>query len=138
VFVTVERHDEPLLRIDVHEHGPVHHAFQEAIVWHDLVVVGFGGHVHLVALDRQNVVSHAMSVCFGHLYPLPERLLVADGERLHCFDTSGVRIWESERLGIDGVVVHGVEGDVIEGDGEWDPPGGWQTFELSLASGERV
>jgi hypothetical protein len=47
-------------------------------------------------------------------------------------------MWESERLGIDGVVVHAVEGDVIEGDGEWDPPGGWQPFELSLASGERV
>jgi hypothetical protein len=138
IFVTIERDDEPLARIDIHEDEPVHHAFQEAAVWRGVVVVGFGGHVHFVRLERQSVVSHAMSGYFGHLYPLPDRLLVADSERLWCFDSAGMPVWKSEPLGVDGVVVHTVEGDVIEGDGEWDPPGGWRPFKLSLASGERA
>jgi hypothetical protein len=138
VLVTVERDDEPLLRLDVHEHEPAQYAFQEAIVWRDVVVVGFGGHVHLVWLERRSVVSYAMSGYFGHLYPLPEQLLVADSQQLWCFDMAGTPMWKSERLGIDGVVVKRVAGDVIEGDGEWDPPGDWRPFTLSLVSGERA
>ena len=26
---------------------------------------------------------------------------------------------------------------IIEGDGEWDPPGGWQPFTLDANSGEK-
>lgn len=33
------------------------------------------------------------------------------------------------------VVVNSVNGDIISGDGEWDPPDGWAPFEVSLATG---
>lgn len=138
VFVTVERDGEPLLRIDVYEQEPAHRAFQEAMVWHELAVVGFGGHVHLVTLQPRNIASYALDGYFGHLYPLDERLLVADAEGLHCFAPTGRRLWQSDQLGIDGVVVHDVDGDAIEGEGEWDPPGGWRPFRISLASGMGV
>ena len=75
---------------------------------------------------------------FGHLYPLHERLLVADAERLHCFDRNGSIVWQSTELGIDGVVVSGVADGVIEGEGEWDPPGRWQRFRMLLSSGTFV
>jgi len=38
-------------------------------------------------------------------------------------------------LGIDGIIVASTSDGVISGEGEWDPPGGWRPFRLSLATG---
>jgi hypothetical protein len=138
IYVTVEADGEPLLRIDVHEREPSHHAFQDAIAWADFVVVGFGNHVHLVAPTARTCASFRLAGYFGHLYPEADRLLVADAERLWCFDGSGSLQWRSPELGLDGVVVDRVADGVVEGKGEWDPPGGWRTFRVYLASGEIV
>ncbi len=93
--VTVERDGSPMLRIDLHETAPACHAFQDAQEWSDFVVIGFGGHVHLVSLTTLAVKTIALSGYFGHLYALPECLLVADADRLHRVDPSGSVVWES-------------------------------------------
>ena len=135
VFVAVEGQDgAPLLRIDVHQSD--RGAFQETIVWKELVVVGYGDLVHLVSLRSHEVTSHSMSGYFGHLYPLEDYLLVADAGHLHCFDSKGAQLWRSDPLGIDGVVVEKVDRGTIEGEGEWDPPGDWRRFALWLSSGQ--
>jgi hypothetical protein len=138
VYVTVERDGVPVARLDVYEREPAHYAFQEAIVWSDFVVIGFGGRAHLVSRTTRDVVTIALSGYFGHLYPLPEHLLIADREYLRCFDRTGAALWHSAELGIDGVIVDRVADGVIEGEGEWDPPGGWRSFRLRLSSGEVV
>ena len=51
------------------------------------------------------------------------------------FDRNGSIVWQSTELGVDGVVVSGVADGVIEGEGEWDPPGGWRRFRILLSSG---
>jgi hypothetical protein len=43
--------------------------------------------------------------------------------------------WQSDVLGIDGVVVDVSGPDIIRGEGEWDPPRGWKPFELHAATG---
>jgi len=69
---------------------------------------------------------------------LDDRLLIADATRLTSIDEHGETLWVSDTLGIDGVVVDDVQEGVIVGQGEWDPPGGWKPFRLSLASGRSV
>lgn len=46
--------------------------------------------------------------------------------------------WENRGLGIDGVLVHEISGDVIAGEGEWDPPGGWKPFRVRLNTGQNL
>lgn len=45
-------------------------------------------------------------------------------------------MWRSDALGIDGVIVDRISADEIEGQGEWDPPGGWKPFRVSAHSGK--
>lgn len=138
VYVLVEDDGMPVMRIDVHERAPSAHPFTEAITWAGFVVIGFGGFVHLVSLTTRAASSFPLSCYFGHLYPVDDRLLVADAEYLTCFDAAGAIRWRSERLGIDGVVVTSVEGEVIEVKGEWDPPGGWRPYRILISNGASV
>jgi hypothetical protein len=133
--VSVTRDGRPLLRIDVHAHAPHYVGFEEVIVWRDLVVIGFGGYVHAIsALDR-SVVSVELGSYFGHLYPGRDFVLLASGERLFRLEPDRSVAWKSAPLGIDGVLVHDVGTKVIRGEGEWDPPGGWKPFAVSVADG---
>lgn len=132
-WVTVERDGNPVARIDVYsEHdGP----FTELIVWGRFVVLGFAQAVHLIAPHNQQTSSLECDGYFGHLYPLDDRLLIASASALVCLDHQGQIIWQREQLGLDGVVVEGVEGGMVTGKGEWDPPDGWRPFRLLLATG---
>ena len=132
-YVTVAEGDEPLLRIDMYKDG--YSCFQEIIIWEGWVVIGFGEYVHLVRPEGGDTRSVNLGFYFGHLYPMEGRLLVASGDRLFCFTPDGGGAWVSKVVGIDGVLVDRVEDDVVYGQGEWDPPGGWEPFELSLTTG---
>ncbi|MBI5534593.1 MAG: hypothetical protein HY898_17840 [Deltaproteobacteria bacterium] len=134
-YVTVQKDASPFLRVDIYESEPAAHAFQEALAWADFIVVGFGAQVHLVSSAARTPSTFALDGYFGHLYALDDCLLVADAERLRCIDKSGSLLWASVALGIDGVVVHSIREGIVEGEGDWDPPGGWRPFRLQLASG---
>lgn len=135
VFVIVERDSVPLLRVDVYAEDCFCAPRQDAIVWGDLVAIGFGARLHFASLASRTNKTWSLGGYFGAFYLLPSQLLVADAERLHCFDQRGALVWRSDVVGCDGVVVEKVEQGLIEGSGEWDPPGGWKPFRLSLASG---
>src|SRR5436190_13625678 len=121
-FVLVED-DAPILRIDVHSRTDS--AFAAVMVWNGLVVIGFGESVHFVSIDSRHAVTNVLDSYFGHLYATHDRLLATDAARVHCFPARGSRVWRSDVLGIDGVVVKKTDDGAIEGEGEWDPPGGW-------------
>jgi hypothetical protein len=132
-WVTVERDGVPLARIDVY--AEYLGAFEELIVWHRWAVIGLGSSAHLVDPVTRQTHSVACDSYFGHLYPLQKHLLIASDSALQCLDEQGELVWRREHLGLDGVLVHEVADGVIKGEGEWDPPGGWQPFQLSLANG---
>ncbi len=136
-YVTVESDDgEPVLRCDVYTlDDPESFAFQDVRVWKGRVAIGFGEVFHLIGLGGEPSVSVVLGCYFGHTYPSDECLLVASRDHLYRFDADGSMKWRSAQLGLDGVVVDRVEGDAVEGQGEWDPPGGWRPFKVSLASG---
>jgi hypothetical protein len=67
---------------------------------------------------------------------LQSSLLVCSGRRLVHLGALGTVLWTSPELGVDGVLVSQVSATVIEGQGEWDPPGGWRDFRVDLNRGE--
>ena len=82
------------------------------------------------------VHAHALDGYFGSLRGLSTRLLVADVRRLVCFDAEASLLWAVD-LGVDGVIFD-VKGEIVVGEAEIDPPGGWVPFRVALQTGERL
>jgi hypothetical protein len=137
-YVLVGEEGAPYLRIDIYRDTSESQAFREAVAWAGWIAVGFGDRTYLVSESEKPTVFIPLGSYFGHLYPAKERLLIASGERLLCIGPSGETLWVSDELGIDGVIVSDVEHDIVSGEGEWDPPGGWRPFRLDLGTGERT
>lgn len=134
-YVTFADDKQSLLRVDVYAYGPDCFAFEEAIIWRGNLLIGFGSHVHAVALSDHSTVTVSLDAYFGHLYPTPEYLLIASGERLLRMEADRSILWKTDTLAIDGVVIHDAGPPIIRGDAEHDPPGGWEPFTISAANG---
>ena len=136
-FITLD-FVEPILRVDLYKSSDESFTFDDALLWSHFLVIGWGHGAYLVDLRSRQVLTTPLGSYFCHLYPTSERLLVASGERLFCIASDGNTLWCSDVIGIDGVIVDRVDDGVIRGQGEWNPPGGWQPFSLSLKTGEAV
>ncbi|GHO55921.1 hypothetical protein [Ktedonobacter robiniae] len=134
-YCLVEQQESQVMRFDVYGED---RAFADAQIWKTWVVIGFADAVHFVALDTKQRYSYPLRGYFDHLYPTEAFLLVASASELLCFDPEIRLQWRAEDLGIDGVVIKSVENDMIRGEGEWDPPGGWRPFTVSLRSGRII
>ena len=135
-FVTFAEDGQPVLRVDVYSYGPDCFAFEEAIVWRALALIGFGSHVHAVSTDDRSVATFELGSYFGHIYPHRDFVLLASAEHLFRLQPDRSILWKSPPLGIDGVVVREVGSIDILGEGEWDAPGGWRPFAVSIADGK--
>ena len=135
LFVTVEANAHPLLRIDLYRSSDEESAFTEVQVWAKSIAIGWGEHFYLVDPATRRTADILLGSYFGQIYAEESHLLVASAERLFCVSPNGNLLWRSDQLGIDGVVVERVTDTVIEGEGEWDPPGGWRPFLISLRDG---
>jgi hypothetical protein len=135
-FVTLADGGRLVLRVDVYKSGPQCCAFEDAILWRDNLIIGFGSWVHAIPVATRKAISFDVDPYFGHLYPTADYLLIASGVCLYRMEPDCSLLWESPRLGIDGVVVHEAGPQSVRGDGEWDPPGGWQPFLLSAHDGK--
>lgn len=108
------------------------------------IAVICGDCFHVIALPSGSYTCFPLNDNVGRLYPLPDiysdwlsqRVLIATYNFVYLVDISRGILWQSEQCAIDGVVIFSVEGDVISGDAEWDPPGGWEPFRMSLSSGK--
>lgn len=131
-------------RVDVCS-GAGHSCFREVRCVGELVYIGYGQQVAVLSTKTSNLVSHPLDY-FGHLYTaldleapeLGSSVLVASATELLRFDGAGQLMWRKSALGVDGVLVHRIQGGEIVGDAEWDPPGGWEPFRLRLDSGESI
>jgi hypothetical protein len=143
VGVTVD--GSPRLRVDVFANYE-HEAFREVRCIAPVAAIGYGGHVYFVDVETRAAKPVELSGYFGTLYTpedfgladCPFDFLVGSADALHRFAADGSLVWTAEDVAIDGVIVHDIVDGVIDGTGEWDPPGGWKEFRLDLDTGARI
>lgn len=121
-------------------------AFCEFLCNDQYVAILCGDHLHVVEIATGRFRSLPLDDYVGHMYAVPDRdsdrlstnFLVATYSYLFLIDLTEGIIWRSGRCAIDGVIVVAIENDAIDGRGDWDPPGGWQPFRLSLKTGKSI
>jgi hypothetical protein len=138
LFVLIEKAGAPYLRVDLYADSEQPRCFQEAIVWLSWIVIGFGSSVHFISLSDGATKTVELDDYFGHLYPEEDFLLIATGSSLIRFDHEAGIVWGNHNLGLDGVLVQDISDGLVSGEGEWDPPGGWKPFQVSLETGEKI
>lgn len=117
--------------------------FRDARCVGSLVFIGFGQYVFIFDVKAGAVVSHRLDGYFGHIYdrddfenlPTKFSVLVTSASEALAFSRTGELLWVRKNLGIDGVLLHSADLRQFDGEGEWDPPGGWRKFSLSADSG---
>lgn len=135
-YLLVERNGKPWLRACLELADQDYPAFEECLEWRDALWVGFGSRAFRIGLADLDTREIPLDSYFGSFYPLENSLLICSACRLHHLDDQGDLLWTSPEVGLDGVLVSGVSSGIIEGQGEWDPPGGWRDFRLDLNRGD--
>jgi hypothetical protein len=117
--------------------------FQDARCVENIAYIGFGEYIVVLDLKARTIASHQLGGYFGYMYDehdfesLPARfsVLVTSASEALAFGRTGELIWTQPNLGLDGVAIHAADEKQFEGEGEWDPPGGWRKFVVSTDSG---
>jgi hypothetical protein len=102
------------------------------------VFVGFGYRVYVIDPKKQSASEVYLGREFLDFYTNQDYLLVASADSLLRLALDCTILWRASNLAIDGVVVNSVENGLIQGEGEWDPPGGWKPFTVRLDSGALI
>lgn len=136
IYVTLADNDNPLLRVDIYADSYI--CFQEALIWNNSLCIGYGEQVYLISLSTQIVTTIECRGYFGHLYHNSDYLLIASAENLICIDSNSELLWESEKIGIDGVVVHHFDENTVYAEGQYDPPNGWDEFKIDAHTGAKI
>jgi hypothetical protein len=137
-YVLASDDEGPRLRLDIYLADTESAAFEAVTTWHDWIVVGIGSRIYLVALGDLTATVVDLEAGFCQLFPMADYLLATSAECIVRIERDGSIGWRSPRVGLDGVIVREVGSTVIQGEGDWDPPGGWKEFKLDVASGKRV
>jgi hypothetical protein len=138
-YLLVSADRRPALRLHLCDEAWDEYWFKvEVIDVGDLTIIGFAERLYVLNARGETVSCTRLASYFCGLNSLEVGALAASGEEIVRIGADGAVMWRSPRLGVDGVVIHDVEDGIVRGDGEWDPPGGWQPFLLDLATGQPV
>lgn len=118
-------------------------AFAEFLLNESHVAIICGDHFHVFDMATHAFKSHPLGDYVGHIYSVPDihsdrlhnRVLVTTYCHVFLLDIAAGILWKSGQCAIDGVIITSVENDTVLGLGEWDPPGGWESFKLDLKTG---
>jgi hypothetical protein len=138
VFVLVDAGDRRIC-IAIHPDGPQAYPFRDAVIWKDLVVIGFGSALYVIGLKDLYPRVHDFSGYFGSLVSNDAYCLAASDEGVLRLAEDGTALWHQRGLAADGILISDVNEGVIRGDGQWDPPDGeWVPFRLDLETGHPI
>jgi hypothetical protein len=117
--------------------------FQDVRCVEGIAYIGFGRYLFVVNTRTGVTASHRLDGYFGHMYhdgdlanfPSNFSVLVTSASEVLAFSRAGDLVWTQGNLGIDGVLVQAVTDQRLDGEGEWDPPGGWRKFSVTIDTG---
>ncbi|MBQ4766328.1 hypothetical protein F9U42_04170 [Pectobacterium versatile] len=149
--VLICKHDEPIIilciYVEIDDNGYLlEQCFRDLLLNENKIALLYGQHVHLFDTVSHEVKSIHLHDYVGHLYPVPDitsgvlgsTFLVTTFLYTFLINLDSGIIWQSKQCAIDGVIINEIQNNVIYGSGEWDPPGGWEPFCLSLSTGHFI
>jgi len=128
---------QPTLCVRLRRTSGESYTFRDAQYWRGLFIIGWGDAFYVINPKSTSATRHDLRTYFGYIHS-DDALLIASAERVVRVSPDGTIAWTSEPVGIDGVTFSSVDTDFVDGDGEWDPPGGWKPFRLCLNDGSVV
>jgi hypothetical protein len=139
LFGLVACDGRPERRLDLYgEPGSKSYFASQALVWGDWIAVGFGWRLYMVSTPEWVVRTVELPSYFQELRAMPDYLLVVFGSGLSRVNAAGAVAWQNDDLAVDGVEIEAIDAGVIRGRGEWDPPGRWRPFAVSLTDGRPI
>lgn len=132
-YVLVEG-DGLRMRCDIHDE--LFPLYSDAQVWGGLLIVGYAARLYCVDLATRSVKTYSLEWYFMGIHREADLCLVLSAQDVLRLNPDGSVRWTARYVGLDGVAIDRIEGDIISGNGEWDPPGGERPFEVSLSTGE--
>jgi hypothetical protein len=135
LYVLVQRGSMPERRLDLYADGDQAYVYQQALEIGELLAVGFGHEVHLVPPLPNAPRTLRLRSYFVSLHRAADAIYVASGEDVTRLDEDGTVRWTSPQIAVDGIRVELINDDLVAGEAEHDPPGGWRPFQLDARDG---
>ena len=112
--------------------------FKQSDIVNGIILVGYGEKFAMFDLNKNEKLTELhFDGYFSEFNVDGDDVFVASDCELINLTLDGKTKWRTENLGIDGVVIHEVSSLKINGSGEWDPPGGWEDFEIDRKTGKK-
>ncbi|MDM2932984.1 hypothetical protein [Citrobacter sp. Cu233] len=144
----IRKDGEPILILQLYvradeEGWLISSAFSDFLLNESLVAIICGDHFHVFEMATHSFRSHPLGDYVSHIYSVPDihsdrlhnRVLVTTYSHVFLMDIAAGILWKSRQCAIDGVIITSIENETVLGQGEWDPPGGWESFKLDLKTG---
>lgn len=144
----ISKNAEPILILQLYVRADedgwlISSAFSEFLLNDSHMAIICGDHFHIIDLTTHSFKSHPLGDYVGHIYSIPDvhserlydRVMVTTYCHVFLIDMAAGILWKSGQCAIDGVIITSIENDTVFGFGEWDPPGGWESFKLDLKTG---
>lgn len=128
---------EPIINLKVEsDYSPT---FKQSEVVDGMVIIGYGNRFSIFDLKKKKIkINLSFDGYFGSFEVDNREIFVATDSEMINLTFQGIEKWKTDNLGIDGVIISQITETEIIGSGEWDPPGGWESFKLNRKTGKKI
>ncbi len=127
--------EEPIFNLKVESDYSV--TFSQTDSVNEMVIVGYGNKFVIFDLkSKSKKYETSFSGYFSSFKIYEQDVYVASESDLLKVCLTGELMWTAKSIGIDGVVISEITEGEIKGEGELDPPGGWEPFIIDRMTGK--
>ena len=110
--------------------------FKQSDTLNDILLIGYGERFAMFDLNkREKITELHFDGYFGEFKVNGDDIFIATDCELINLTLDGQTKWKTNNLGLDGVIIGKISSSEITGSGEWDPPGGWESFIVDRNTG---
>jgi hypothetical protein len=133
--LTVYQNGKPVTKLDL-RHDDLTWNKKRAVKFHQFIAIGLSGFFYLYDLSSSRfVIFINFSGYFCDLQTTEDYLVVAYHSGMYCLTKYGQIKWHNSQVGLDGITIERINGNVVYGCEQIDPPDGWRDFVIDLVTG---
>ncbi len=132
MLVKEDKTYKPLLNLEI---SPAFSVFKNTQIINDTVLIGWNNFFATFNLNTRKQTILSLDGYFGNFSVLEDMIFVCSASDITGLSIEGEIKWKSDPIAIDGIIINSIENNTIYCSCEWDPPGGWQPYQLDLQTG---